>query len=81
MGSTISSSFLLNIYAYGHKKYRRFCRLKRKRSAPFPERTFCSILFVFDTAESESVFSGFKTTAASSSVTLTWDAVEGARSV
>ncbi len=32
----------------------------------------------YDTGESESVFSGFKTTATSSSVTLTWDAVEGA---
>lgn len=36
------------------------------------------IAFRYDTAESESVFSGFKTTATSSSVTLTWDAVEGA---
>ncbi len=36
------------------------------------------IAFRYDTAESESVFSGFKTTATSSSVTLTWDAIEGA---
>lgn len=36
------------------------------------------IAYKYDTGESESVFSGFKTTATSSSVTLTWDAVEGA---
>lgn len=36
------------------------------------------IAFRYDTTESESVFSGFKTTSTSSSVTITWNAVEGA---
>ncbi len=36
------------------------------------------IAFKYDTGESESVFSGFKTTSTSSSITLTWNAVEGA---
>lgn len=36
------------------------------------------IAYRYDTAESESVFSGFKTTATSSSVTLTWNDIEGA---
>ncbi|MCI9409100.1 MAG: fibronectin type III domain-containing protein [Oscillospiraceae bacterium] len=36
------------------------------------------IPYRYDTGESESVFSGLKTTATSSSVTLTWDAIEGA---